>query len=171
MDNQNKMCKILVAYASKAGSTGEVAQAIGQTLSAGDAAVDVRLAGDVTDVSDYDAVVVGSAIRMGRWLPEATNLVKENAAAFGELPIAYFAVSGFLKDPEKRGEVEGYLAPVRAMREPDSIGLFAGKMDYSKLSFFERMIVKMVGTGEGDWRDWDAIHTWAKSLRPMMTNT
>lgn len=160
------MNKVLVAYATKAGSTGEVAEAIGQVLCEGGAAVDVKLVKEMSDVSGYSGVVVGSAIRMGRWLPEAVKFVEAHIAALATMPVAYFQVSGFLKKdtPENRQEAATYLGAVRMLVEPVSEGLFAGKMDYSKLSFFDRTIAKMVGSVEGDWRDWDAIRAWASDL-------
>ena len=162
--------KVLVVYASKAGSTGEVAEVIGQVLCEGGASVDVRLAKEVSDLSPYRAVVVGSAIRIGRWLPEAVQFVERHQAALKTMPVAYFQVSGFLKEdtPDKRQEAATFLDPVRALVTPVGEGLFAGKMDYSKLSFFDRTIAKMVGSVEGDWRDWDAIRAWADSLRPVL---
>jgi menaquinone-dependent protoporphyrinogen oxidase len=166
------MGKILVAYASKAGSTGEVAEAIGQMLCEGGASVDVRLAKEVSDLSPYRAVVMGSAIRIGRWLPEAVKFVEQHQAVLATMPVAYFQVSGSLKEdtPEKRQEAATYLGPVRALVAPASVGLFAGKMDYSKLSFLDRTIAKMVGSVEGDWRDWEAIRAWADSLRPVLVS-
>jgi len=164
-----RMNKILVAYASKAGSTGEVAGFIGQVLCESGAVVDIRLAKEVSDLSPYQAVVVGSAIRMGRWLPEAIKFVERYQAVLKTLPLAYFQVSGFLKEgtPERRQEAAAYLAPVRALVAPVSEGLFAGKMDYSRLSFLDRMIARIAGSVEGDWRDWDAIRAWAVSLRSV----
>ena len=162
--------KILVAYATKAGSTGEVAEAIGKALCAGGSAVDVKPVKEVDDIDSYRAVVVGSAIRVGRWLPEAIRFVEANAGTLATMPVAYFQLSGFLQDdtPEKRQEAAAYLAPVRALVEPVSEGLFAGKIEYSTLSFFDRTIAKLVGSAEGDWRDWEAIRTWATALRPTL---
>ena len=159
--------KILVAYATKAGSTGEVAEAIGLALCCdGGAAVDVKPIKEVDNIGGYRAMVVGSAIRMGRWLPEAVRFVEANAGTLATMPVAYFQMSGFLQDdtPEKRQEAAAYLAPVRALVEPVSEGLFAGKIEYSTLSFFDRTIAKLVGSAEGDWRDWDAIRGWAGGL-------
>ena len=67
--------RTLVAYASRAGSTAEVAEAIGRTLAEDGAQVDVRLVKEVADLSPYRAVVAGSAIQGGKWLPEAMQFV------------------------------------------------------------------------------------------------
>jgi menaquinone-dependent protoporphyrinogen oxidase len=164
------MNKILVAYATRAGSTSEVAETIGQTLNASGATVDVRPVKKLEGLQGYEAVVVGSAIRMGQWLPEAVQFVKTHQAALSTIPTAYFVVSGFLREdtPEKRDEVRAFLDPVRQILEPKSIGLFAGKMDYSKLSWLDRTIAKAVKSVEGDWRNWDAIRAWAKELSPTL---
>jgi flavodoxin len=85
------MKKILVAYATRAGSTVQVAEMIGQTLSATGVTVDVKPVKSVADLRDY-AVVVGSAIRMGQWLPEAVDLVKKNQARRNQVSTAIFTV-------------------------------------------------------------------------------
>jgi menaquinone-dependent protoporphyrinogen oxidase len=158
--------KVLVTYASKAGSTGEVAEAIGETLRKKGLAVDVKQVGHVADVSAYQAVVVGSCIRMGRWVPAAVDFVKANQAALQAVPTAFFQVGAGMREktPEAETEAMGYSEPVRAIVNPVKMGLFAGKMDFAKLSFLDRTIAKMVGSVEGDWRDWDAIRAWANEI-------
>jgi hypothetical protein len=64
--------RILVAYATRAGSTAEIAQAIAETLTARGYAVDVRPVKEKPSLDGCAAVVLGSAVRMGAWLPEAT---------------------------------------------------------------------------------------------------
>jgi menaquinone-dependent protoporphyrinogen oxidase len=164
--------RILVAYASKCGSTGEVAEAIGEALCNGGAAVDVQLVKNVTDVSPYRAVVVGSAVRMGQWLPEATKFVETHRDALSQVPVAYFAVCMTLQEDteENRREVAAYMAPVQEMVQPVNVGLFAGAMDYAKLSLPFRLIIKAMKVPEGDFRDWDSIRTWGTDLRPMLLN-
>jgi menaquinone-dependent protoporphyrinogen oxidase len=111
---------------------------------------------------------VGSAIRMGSWLPEAVDFVTKNQAALNKMPTAFFVVSGYLREntPEVRAKVSAFLDPVRAIMKPGKEGLFAGKMDYSKISFLDRTIAKMVKSVEGDWRKWDEIRTWAADAVP-----
>ena len=160
---ENVEDKILVAYVSRAGSTGEVAEAIGQVLCEAGAAVDVRLAKEVTDLSPYRAVVVGSGIRVGKWLPEAVQFVEQHQEALSRVPVAYFLVCLTLRDDteENRREVAAYLDPVREVVQPVDVGLFAGVMDYAKLPFIFRLMMKAMGSPEGDFRDWEAIRDWA----------
>ncbi len=163
--------KILIAYATRAGSTAEVAGTIGQVLSSGGATVDVRPLKDVTDLRGYNAFVIGSAIRMGQWLPEAVQFVKTNQPTLAGARTVYFLVSGFLREdtPEMRVKVAAFLDPVRKILEPASIGMFAGKMDFGKLSWIDRTIAQMVKSPEGDFRNWDAIRAWASDLRPILS--
>src|SRR5512139_4097072 len=84
--------KILVTYASRAGSTAGVAEAIGQTLTESGAQVDVRPMQDVTDLAPYRAVVAGSAVQDRQWLPEAMQFVRTHRAELNQKPFAAFMV-------------------------------------------------------------------------------
>lgn len=172
-EGEPKMKKILVAYASKAGSTSEIAAAIGEVLSKNGADVTVERIKNVKDISAYQAVVVGSLIRMGSWVPEAKNFVKANKDAFGKIPTAFFTACDTMKEDteEKRAEVAGYLEPIHQIFKPLESGMFAGKMDTAKLNFLDRTIINMMSEGKnpnGDFRNWDAINAWAASLVPRM---
>lgn len=166
------MNKILVAYATRAGSTAEVAAYVAQVLRATGATVDVQYTRMVHEVQGYDAVIIGSAIRMGQWLPEAVEFVKTYRETLSRIPTAYFLVSGLLRNdtPEMRRTVLAFLDPVRALLEPVSIGLFAGKIDYCTMSGFDRSIAEAISSAEGDWRNWEAIRCWAQRLPAMFTH-
>ena len=170
-ENSTMTKKILVAYASRAGSTIEIADAIGKTFAAGGAVVDVKSVKDVKDVKIYQAVVLGSAIRKGQILPEVTSFVQANKTELQKLPVAYFIVGMTLREntEEKRKIANAYLDPLRTMINPVDTGLFAGKMDYSSLDFISKVIVKyFVRVPEGDYRDWTVIKNWATHLLPKL---
>lgn len=168
--------RILVTYASRAGSTAGVAEAIGKTLAEDGAQVDVLPMQEVKDVSPYRAVVAGSAIQRAQWLPEAMQFVQTNQAALAQKPFAAFLVCMTLAMPgaEKyRQGVAEWLGPVRAMLRPVSEGLFAGALDLSKVpSLADRLKFRLsVAFGvwkEGDHRDWAAIRAWAADLQPLL---
>ncbi len=163
--------KILVAYASKAGSTSGVAEAIGKTLADSGTEVEVRRIKDVADIAPYRAVVVGSAIRAGKWLREGTQFVQTHQSALAQKPFAAFLVCMTMSKQTDAAhqEAAGYLEPVRALVKPVSEGLFAGALDYSKLSLVEGLLMRAVGGDQpGDYRDWNAIRTWAEGLKPLL---
>jgi menaquinone-dependent protoporphyrinogen oxidase len=168
--------RILVTYASRTGSTRGVAEAIGKTLAEDGAQVDVLPMQGVEDLSPYRAVVAGSAIQGGQWLPEAMQFMQTHQAALALKPFAAFLVCMTLAMPsgdKYRPHVATWLDPVRALVKPVSTGLFAGALDISKVpSFGDRLKFRlsvMFGVwSEGDHRDWNAIRAWTNSIRPLL---
>jgi len=165
--DKNTGKRVLVTYASKYGSTGGVADAIGKELCGKGLAADVALIRNAGDLGSYQGVVVGSAIYMGKWMPEATDFVKKNRDILGRIPVAYFLVCITLAQPteENRAKVLSYMEPImKAVPEirPLGIGTFAGALDYNKLSWLNKQILKAKGAPEGDFRDWNSIRTWAR---------
>ncbi len=159
--------KVLVTYASKYGSTGGVADAIGKELCSKDVATDVALIKNASNIGSYRGVVIGSAIYMGKWMSEAVDFVKKNKDTLRQMPVAYFLVCMTLSQPteKNRAEVLSYMDPIlKAVPEikPVGIGTFAGALDYNNLSWLNKKILKSKGTPEGDFRDWNAIRTWAR---------
>ncbi|MFQ3684673.1 flavodoxin domain-containing protein [Roseiflexus sp.] len=154
---------ILVAYATRAGSTAEIAVAIGQTLAARGFVVDVKSVKQVSSLSEYQAVILGSAIRMGNWLPEAVAFVKSNQAALSAMPVALFTVHMLNTgdDEASRAARHAYLNAVRPLLNGAEEVYFEGKMDFSRLSFLDRFIANMVKAVEADRRDWAKIRSWA----------
>jgi menaquinone-dependent protoporphyrinogen oxidase len=164
--------KILITYATRTGSTGEVAEAIGKELFKAGAEVDVRRIDNVKDMSPYQAVVIGSAVRAGQWLRDARDFVEENKEQLSKLRVAYFSICLTLRDdtPENRAKAVGYSESVRQIVKPTDEAHFAGKMDYHKLGFFARFIIRKIGkVPKGDFRDWELIQQWARELLPKLS--
>jgi len=163
------MKKVLVAYATRAGSTREVAEAIARRLEVLGCEVDIQNVQHVKNAAGYDLVVVGTAARMGKVYSEAPAFIRKHARSFGGARVAYFYSGAALNvdTPERRQQAMTALGPMVQAHKPASIGLFGGKVDPAKLAGFWKFSLSWVREGEmapGDHRDWDAIQNWADEL-------
>ncbi|MBN1366731.1 MAG: flavodoxin domain-containing protein [Dehalococcoidales bacterium] len=166
--------KILVAYGSKYGATAGIAQKIGETLQQEGLKVDILSAKKVTDISSYKAVVLGSAAYMFQWRKEVVKLLQDKENQLAEKPVWLFT-SGPLEEGDPVKLLEGKiipkaLQPVLDRIKPRGITVFGGAIDLNKVNFFERFIFKRVKASSGDFRNWDTITTWAKSIANTLKN-
>jgi menaquinone-dependent protoporphyrinogen oxidase len=158
--------KILLTYATRAGSTPEIAAALAKSLSERGYTVDVKPVKEKPSLAGYQAVLLGSAIRMGSWLPEAVDFIKQNQATLNALQVALFTVH-MLNDGDDEASKAArlaYLDAVRPLLQPAAEVYFTGKMDFSRLSFLDRMVSRFVKAVEADRRDWDKIHAWGQAV-------
>ena len=161
--------KVLVAVASRHGATGEIAERLGETLDQQlrqrgiDATVDVRSAGQVATVEGYQAVVLGSAVYMGRWLEPARQLGQTHAAQLARIPVWLFS-SGPVGNPPKPDADPTDVYPIMQATQAREHQRLPGKLDKHQLGLAERATVRLVHAAEGDFRDWAAIDQWAASI-------
>ena len=158
--------RILVAYATRQGSTAGVAAAVGEALSNDDCEVDVLPLDEVGDISVYSAVVIGAPMRLFRWVGEARRFVSDNREALERIPVACFAVCiGLAKKRALFDSVSGiWERAVKKKITPVDTALFAGALDRSKLPLVISLGTRLIGAPDGDFRDWSAIREWAESL-------
>jgi menaquinone-dependent protoporphyrinogen oxidase len=155
---------ILVAYATRYGSTQEVAQAITEALRTHHLEVEMRPAREVRTLDGYSAVVLGAPLFMLRWHRDARNFLKQHRAALSSRPIAIFALGPLHNVEEElqgsRKQLDRALAKMPWL-EPAVVEVFVGAIDPAKLHFpYNRMQAS-------DARDWTAIRAWADRLAAM----
>lgn len=161
--------RLLVVYASRYGSTREVASAVAEVLGSMGAVVEARGVKDVRSLERFDAVVLGSAVKMGRLLPEALGFLKRFRGRLEVIPFACFLTGVTLKagDEESRRLARRCLEPAFQVREPVSFAAFGGRLDHATLGPFWRVLAARDPSGvmtEGDFRDWDRIRAWAREV-------
>jgi menaquinone-dependent protoporphyrinogen oxidase len=163
--------KVLVTAASRYGSTQEIAEEIGRVLTDYGIDVTVARAEGLDDVTDYDTVVLGSAVYMGSWLPAARRFIEEYGEELASRPTWLFS-SGPLGSPLRPREEEAvHLASVWAKTSAIQHRVFGGKLDKRQLSFSERAVVHAVRAPEGDFRDWKDISAWAASIAETLVRS
>ncbi len=158
------MTRVLVAYASKRGSTAEIAEAIRDELDAQGLAVDCVPASDVRSVADYDAVVVGSAVYMKRWRRDAGRLLRRHSRELAARPLWIFSSGPVGKDPDY-----SWSEPRRIVETAERLGarghvVFGGRLPIEPKGFVEKAMVRDTPEELRDARDFDEIRTWAASV-------
>lgn len=156
--------RVLVAYASKHGSTGGIADAIVERLRELEVGAEACSVDDIEDLGPFEAVVLGSAIYAGSWIKGAVDFAERNRDMLQRLPVWLFSVGPLGEEVEDEEEQPKQLAALREELHPRDHHVFFGALDRSKLSFPERMIVKAVRAPQGDFRDWDEIKAWAGEI-------
>ena len=160
--------KILLAYGTAAGSTAEVAQAIGDKMGEGGAQVDVKPVESVKDISGYDAVVVGTAVRMFHILGKTRRFLRKHRKALQAVPVAYFLVCLTMGEETQDNitKATNFAEQMVETKAPVSLGLFGGCIIHENLNdVFGR---SMKSVPEQDHRDWEKIHSWARETLPKL---
>jgi menaquinone-dependent protoporphyrinogen oxidase len=158
---------ILVAYATRSGSTQEVAEAVGTAFGEAGFSVDVQRLPVRGDLSRYDAVVLGAPLYMFHWHKDALRFIGNHRQALEGCPVAVFALGPF-NDVEKewrevRAQLDKELAKFPWFR-PAAVQVFGGKFDPAKLRFPYTLIPALRKIPPSDLRDWNAIWGWAEEL-------
>lgn len=156
--------KVLVTVASKHGSTYEIGEAISQELRANDIDADLKEASAVSSVGEYDAVVLGSAVYAGDWLPQARTFARRFRGKLSQRPVWLFS-SGPVgaEHPQPVNDLKKLAEALGAVKVRDH-RVFVGKLDPDDMGLRERLITKVAKAPIGDFRDWDEIRAWARGI-------
>lgn len=160
--------KVMVAFASKHGSTEEIAARIQRTLTEHGLEADLARVDDVALLDSYDAVVLGSAVYMDEWLPDARAFVDAHRHELSDRMTWLFS-SGPLGSPPKptpdaNPKIDALLAETGAREHR----FFLGKLDKDRLGLGARAVVRVVQAPYGDFRDWAAITAWAADIADIL---
>jgi menaquinone-dependent protoporphyrinogen oxidase len=163
----NMSTSILVGYATRYGSTHEVAKEIATTLRECELAVDLQSVRDVRTLAGYSAIVLGAPLYMFRWHKDALRFLPRHRQALSERPVAVFAL-GPVHDPydgeewqDSRAQLDKQLAKFPWFT-PVALEMFGGKFDPTNFRFPINVLAGQEPAS--DIRDWDTIRAWAKTL-------
>jgi menaquinone-dependent protoporphyrinogen oxidase len=165
------MTRVLVVYAGKHGSTAEIACAIAEELERHQLDVDCRRAADAKTVEGYDAVVLGSAVYMKRWQPEARRFLRKHAKELARLPFWIFSSGPFGEHPDL-----AWSEPPRVVASAEQLGVrdhvvFGGRLPIEPSGFMERALVRDTPAEFADLRDWSDIRAWATGIAAALLAT
>lgn len=162
------MPNVLVAYASKRGSTREIAEAIAATMREHGLTVDCIRAEDVEALDAYDAVVLGSAVYMRRWRGDAKHFLRDHRKELAQRPFWVFS-SGPVGQPKGSDTEASWAEPPKVMKEVEELGardhvVFGGRLPTEPRGPIERSMVKNTPPEQRDLRDWAEISAWAAAV-------
>lgn len=171
------MTSFLVVYATSEGQTAKIAAQLQETIANRGhdvTALDVNDLSDDLSLTDYEAVVVGSSIHMGKQATAIQSFVADNRAFLNDRPSAFFQVSlsSAVDDPTRRAEAARYVEDFLEATgwQPANIGLFGGALRYTKYGFLKRLLLKRIAkeaTGDIDtaqdyeYTDWNEVEAFA----------
>lgn len=167
--------KILVAYATRYGSTREVAEAAGATLREQGFDTDVKPVKGVTALDAYGGVLLATPFYLGSMLKDATRFLERHRAALEGLPLALLACGPASAEDdmaEARGQLDDALGKLEWLK-PVAAEMFVGKYDPANLRLLDKLIAlppasPLHGVGAHDDRDWESIRAWTGALPGAM---
>lgn len=154
--------QVLVAYGSKMGGTAEIAEAIAGRLGTHDLEVTFEDAGEVDDLSGYEAVVLGSSLYAGRWRSESVRVLRRLVHDGFAGPVWLFH-SGPLTDEEAHTpqDLPRKVAGLADQLEVRGVVTFGGVLDEHPSGFIAKKLAESMA---GDWRDWQDIDQFADAV-------
>ena len=162
---------VLVTFATRYGSTREVAQSIADTLKESGIEVDFQLIREVRSVEKYQAVVLGAPLYMFRWHKDTRRFLSKHRKEIVQRPIAIFAL-GPIHDEEKEWQdVQKQLDKALAKYpwlNPAAVEIFGGRFDPARLRFPYSFLPAMRKIPASDIRDWAKIKSWAENLPDLL---
>jgi menaquinone-dependent protoporphyrinogen oxidase len=192
------MKPVLVAYATNAGSTEEIASAVAEELRRAGRQAEVRRVEEVTSLDPYGAAVIGAPMILG-WHGSAAGFVKRHRDALARIPTAHFAAAMRLTadgtigedtvwlDPELLAQpgnpkrlslaerftsVSHYMdsvLPKKNSRPPASVAIFGGKLELFRLRWYQMLFVMIVVRARpGEYRNWEYIREWGGHLASVL---
>lgn len=163
---------ILVAYATRYGSTQEIAEAVAATLRESGLEVDIQPMRKVRTLEGFRASVLGAPLYIGRWHKDARRFLSRHQEALTQRPVAIFTLGPTQSDEKEWEGVHVQLDQELAKYPwltPVALELFGGKYDPAKLRFLDKLLASLPASPlhqmpASDLRDWTAIRTWANNL-------
>ncbi len=175
------MASVLILYSTTDGHTLKICQRMKQVIERGSNQVTlapVETVGQL-DLSSFEKIVLGASIRYGKHSPLVFDFINSNLRLLDSTPSAFFSVSIVARKPEKnRPETNPYL--IKFLRQipwrPKKLAVFAGKLDYPKYRFLDRLMIRFImllTKGPTDpktiieFTDWQQVEDFARVVSEM----
>ncbi|WP_104522916.1 flavodoxin domain-containing protein [Blastococcus atacamensis] len=161
--------RVLVTAASKHGSTHEIAAELARCLPETEAGSRLGLTAAAIpvenrpDPASFDAVVLGSAVYVGRWLEPARSFAFAHTEVLRGRPV-WLLSSGPVGEPPFPPDEPHDAQPIGSILGARGHRVLPGRLDKSLLTFGERAMVTAMRAPVGDFRDWEVLRAWAEEI-------
>ncbi len=170
-----RLKRVLVVYSTVSGCTATIARRIGVDLIAYGARPTVLSVEEVQRVpDDYDAIVFGSGVRMGKWHREARDWIQKNLDVLSRLPVALFSVGlrgvsadGQIDEAQAKSDLERAISSAGFKHTVGSVVLPGWKRSEG-FSAMEKIALRVYPLEDGDYRDWDMVDRWVAEVGPVL---
>lgn len=174
MDERLK--RVLVVYSTLSGCTTTIARRIGSDLIAYDVRPTVASVEELPDIEagDFDAVVFGSGMRMGKFHKEAREWLQNNIDALSVLPTAFFSVGLKVATPQAGAvaqaehDLEEAVSSLGASLHPAASVVLPGWKRSEGFKAMEKLALRVYPLEDGDYRDWDKVDAWVREMAPVL---
>lgn len=175
------MAKILILYSTTDGHTRKICQRLQQVIE--QQAHQVTLVsvkdGPAVDLQPFDKIVIGASIRYGKHSPLIADFINRNRPLLDSKANAFFSVNIVARKPEKNTpETNPYLKQFlkQIAWRPRQLAVFAGKLDYPRYRFFDRLMIRfimLITSGPTDpktvveFTDWQQVEAFGRVISEM----
>ncbi|MBS2961519.1 hypothetical protein KGA66_00575 [Actinocrinis puniceicyclus] len=165
--------KVLICVASRHEATAQIAEVLARTLS--DRGLDVRTlqSGSATaaDVDDCDALILGSAVYLGRWMAEARDLVDRVGGQLNGKPVWLFSSGPVGDPPQPAPDAALDMSELISATAAQEHRLFGGRLARKRLGVVERTLVAVMRVRDSDNRQWEQIRAWGEQIAGRLRAT
>jgi len=175
------VAKILILYSTTDGHTRKIANRLQQVIEQQGHQVTLVSINDesLVDLHTFDKIVIGASIRYGKHSPRITDFINRNKLLLDSKPSAFFSVNIVARKPEKnQPDTNPYLRKFlkQIAWQPRELAVFAGKLDYPKYSFFDRLMIRLImfiTNGPTDpkavieFTDWQQVESFGRVIGAM----
>lgn len=155
--------RVLVSVASRHGGTLDMGTVVADVLREAGHEVDEVSPDDVERVDEYEAVVLGSAVYVGRMALGMRDLVDRQAGQLRGRPVWLFW-SGPVGEVPGAGQTPDDVTAVASAVSARDVRMFSGRLERDELNISERALVALVHAEQGDFRDLDEVREWAAGI-------
>lgn len=159
------MSKLLITYVTKTNTTSHAATIIKDFFESKQVQVDLCPISEVSEIKDYDEIIVGAPINGMNWHPDAKDFVVRFRNELKEKKIAYFFMSYIVVAGRKfwKNTINKSLDSVTQIKTPVSIGRFGGAVDKG-FPFPARLLFGIKKGTPIDVQDDENVKSWAKEV-------